>query len=372
MNKLGFGMMRMPLLDANDPKSVDVEQVKKMVDLCFENGISYFDCATMYHAYACEAVVKEALTSRYPRESFKLANKFHTAYADTPEGMEAHFNKQLAACGVDYFDNYLIHGINMERYQLYKKLGAFEWIAEKKKEGKIRKMGFSFHAGADLLEDIFKSYPQMDFVQLQLNYMDWDSAAIQAKRCHDLAVQYGKEIIVMEPIKGGILTKLPDDAFAPLKACRPDWSQAEWALKFVANEENVSTVLSGMSSLDQMKQNIAALEGFEKLTDEESAALVRASVILKASNAIACTACAYCTPGCPQNIPIPKYFALYNAISAKGGEGSRVTTTFFYKDLSSKFGKASDCIECGQCEEICPQKLPVIDNLKKLAKEYEK
>lgn len=371
MNKLGFGMMRLPLLDANDPATIDIEQVKKMVDLCFENGITYFDTAWMYHNFACQKAVKEVLTKRYPRESFRLATKFHSSYADDREGMEKYFNTQLQDCGVEYFDNYLLHGLNFERYEKQKRLEGFEWAAEKKAQGKVKKIGFSFHADADLLDKILTEHPEMEFVQLQLNYLDWDSIAIQAKRCYEVCVKHGKEVIVMEPVKGGVLANVPEDAEKLFKSVHPDWSCAEWALKYVAGLENVSIVLSGMSNLEQMQQNIKALEGFEKLDDKENQTIAKATEIIKAANEIPCTACSYCTPDCPQNIPIPKYFTLYNGVKSKGGERLMVSSKFFYIDLSSKFGKASSCLECGQCEGICPQGIPIIENLKKVAEKFE-
>ena len=369
--KLGFGMMRLPLLDADDQTSIDVEQVKKMVDLFMERGFTYFDTAWMYHDFKSENVVKEALVDRYPRESFTLADKLHSAFFDTVEQREDIFTKQLEKTGAGYFDYYLLHGLTKDRWEKHLSLNGVEWLLDKKAKGLVKHAGISFHDKADVLEEILASCPDIEFVQLQLNYLDWESPWIQSRACYEVCEKYGKPVIVMEPVKGGTLARIPSEAekvFADLDA---SISPSAWALRFAAALPGVMTVLSGSSSLKQLDQNTACMEGFTALSDEELAACAKAAEIINSNTAIPCTGCSYCTTGCPMQIAIPKYFDLYNEdmredLDQKGWTASVIS----YKKLGETGGKPEDCIECGQCEGVCPQKLPIIQNLKELAAHF--
>lgn len=369
LKKLGFGTMRMPLLDPKDQTNVDIEQVCQMTDAFLEQGFTYFDTAYMYHDYASERVVKKVLTERHPRESFQLATKLPTMMLKEKEDMERIFQEQLEKCGVEYFDYYLLHCLNEANYNICNKLGCFEFVMQKKKEGKIRKIGFSFHDSAEVLERILKEHPEMEFVQLQINYLDWESENVQSRKCHELAVKYGKDIIVMEPVKGGTLAKIPDEAEKLLKAYDPENSIASWAVRYAASLPNVFMVLSGMSDYAQMMDNTSYMKEFHPLTEEEMGLLDKVVEIINTSIAVPCTGCKYCVEGCPKNIPIPDYFKLYNEY-AKFGEGSR--TRGRYKKLAEEHGKAEDCIECENCERHCPQNLSIIDYMRNVAKAYDK
>lgn len=370
--KLGFGLMRMPQLDPNDGTSVDVEQVKKMVDLFLAKGFTYFDTAWMYHHFASENVTKEALVSRYPRESFTLATKLHNGFFNTLEGRDEVFNAQLDKTGAGYFDYYLLHGIEESSLPHYEKFDCFQWLLDKKEAGLIRHAGFSFHDSAELLDKILTDHPQMEFVQLQINYLDWESEWIQSRACYEVATEHGVPVIVMEPVKGGTLANIPAEAEALLKGMRPDLSVASWAIRFVASLPNVMCVLSGMSDLAQMEDNLSYMEDFQPLAEAERDACFKVADIINTQTAIACTACHYCTDGCPMNICIPEYFSLYNEDMRDDLEHKGWTINFTnYRKLAEEFGRASDCIGCGQCETMCPQHLPIIDTLEQVAAHFE-
>lgn len=370
--KLGFGMMRMPLNDPNNPADVDIEQVKKMVDLFMENGFTYFDTAWMYNGFNSENVVREALTSRYPRESFTLATKLHSAFFNSLEDRDKVFNEQLAKTGVEYFDYYLIHGIEESMLPKYEKYDCFNWLLDKKEKGLVKHAGFSFHDSPELLDKILTDHPEMEFVQLQINYLDWESEWIQSRGCYDVAVKHGKPVIVMEPVKGGTLANLPDEAVKLFKEHDPEMSIPSWAIRFAASLENVMVVLSGMSSYEQMKNNISYMKDFIPLNTQETDMCFEAAKIINSQTAIPCTACHYCTDGCPMNICISEYFSIYNEDMRENLEQKGWTINFTnYEILAGKHGKASDCIGCGQCEGVCPQHLGIIDFLKDVAKHYE-
>ena len=370
--KLGFGLMRLPRTDDNDPAKVDVEQVKQMVDLFMEKGFTYFDTAWMYNGFASEYVAKTALVDRYPRESFTLATKLHDGFFSSFEGRDEIFNAQLKKTGVTYFDYYLLHGIEASSLPHYEKYDCFDWLLQKKADGLVRHVGFSFHDSAELLDKILTEHPQMEFVQLQINYLDWESEWIQSRACYEVAERHGVPVIVMEPITGGTLAYISEEAEAVLKALDPARSIASWAIRFVASLPNVMCVLSGMSSVEQMEDNLSYMEDFQPLTEEERAACFRVADIINAQTTIACTACHYCTDGCPQHICIPEYFSLYNEDMRDDLEHKGWTINFTnFKKLSEEFGKPSDCIGCGQCEYMCPQHLPIIDTLEQVAAHYE-
>lgn len=369
--KLGFGLMRLPRLNPNDEGSIDLEQTKQMVDTFLQRGFTYFDTAWMYCAFKSENAVKDVLTSRHPRESYTLATKLHAAYIHSLDDRDAIFNTQREKTGVDYFDYYLLHDMGAEHYEIYKKYDCFAWIAEKKRQGLIKHMGFSFHDTAEVLDKILTEHPEMEFVQLQINYLDWDSEGVQSRKCYEVATKHGKPVIVMEPVKGGTLAKLPAAAEKLLRATNPEASIPSWAVRFAAGLPNVKMVLSGMSSTEQLLDNTGFMQDFVPLTQQEQAVIAQVVDTINASIAIPCTGCAYCTEGCPMHIAIPKYFSLYNADLQELKDKDFTSQGAYYDNLTLKFGKASDCIACGQCESVCPQHLPIIENLKRVAKQFE-
>ena len=365
--KLGFGLMRLPRLDANDEKSIDMEQLKEMVDTFIEKGFTYFDTAWMYCGFQSENAVKEALVSRHPRDSYTLATKLHAGFIKTKEDRDHIFSQQLEKTGAGYFDYYLIHDVRKEHYKIYEDLDCFSWLSQKKEQGLVKHMGFSFHDDAEFLDKVLTEHPEMEFVQLQINYLDWESSDVQSRKCYETAVRHNKQVIVMEPVKGGTLAKVPDSVSSMFLSHHPEMSVPSWAIRFAASLENVAVVLSGMSDMAQLLDNTGYMADFVPLDKEEAALVEKAAELLRNHNEIPCTACSYCTDGCPQNISIPKYFLLYNnmkrgekakGIEAAGGD---------YEQLSSIYGKPEDCIECHACEDVCPQHLEITGYLKKLA-----
>ncbi len=372
MKKLGFGLMRMPLTDPNNDAAVDIGHVKKMVDLFMEKGFTYFDTAIMYNGFASQRVAKAALVDRYPRDSFTLATKLHNGFFNSLEDRDKVFNDQLEQTGAGYFDYYLLHGIEAGSYPKYEQFDCFNWLLDKKAKGLVKHAGFSFHDTPQLLDEILTKHPEMEFVQLQINYLDWESEWIQSRAVYEVAVKHGKPVVVMEPVKGGTLARLPAEAEALLKAVNPEASMPSWAIRFAASLENVMVVLSGMSNVDQMADNLSYMEDFKPLTADEKALVERVAGIINGQIAVPCTGCSYCTEGCPMQIPIPKYFSLYNEDMRENLEEKGWTVNFTnYENLAGQFGKASDCVACGQCEGVCPQHLPIIDRLKDVAAHFE-
>lgn len=370
--KLGFGLMRLPLTNPDEASSIDVEQVKDMVDAFIENGFTYFDTAWMYCGFQSECATKEALVDRYPRDSYTLADKLHAEYIKTREDRDKIFNEQLRKTGVEYFDYYLLHDIGVDHYKIYQELDCFTWLKEKKEQGLVRHIGFSFHDSAKMLDQVLTEHPEVEFVQLQLNYLDWDSEGVQSRKCYETAVKHGKPVIVMEPVKGGTLAKVPERAERMFKEYHPDMSVPSWAIRFAASNEHVMMVLSGMSNMEQLQDNMSYMADFQPLNEEEQEIIRKAVEIINSGIEIPCTGCSYCTEGCPQNIAIPKYFSLYNADLQECEEKGWKPQGEYYDRLTKTFGKASDCVECGQCESVCPQHLPVIRHLKEVAARFEK
>ena len=370
--KLGFGLMRLPSLDENDPSKIDIEQVKQMVDTFIENGFTYFDTAWMYCGFNSENAAREALVKRHDRQTYTLATKLHSGFIQTKEDRDKIFNEQLKKTGVEYFDYYLLHDINTHSIETYEKLDCFTWIQEKKKQGLVKTIGFSFHDGPELLEKVLQEHPEFEFVQLQINYLDWDSVGVQSRQCYEVATKYHKPVIVMEPVKGGTLAKVPEKVENMYKEYHPDMSVPSWAIRFASSLDNVMMVLSGMSNMAQLEDNISYMKDMQPLHDDEYQLIRQAVDIINSTIAIPCTGCSYCTEGCPMHIAIPKYFSLYNADLQEVEEKGWTPQGEYYNNLTKTFGKASECIGCGQCENVCPQHLPIIEDLRKVAQHFEK
>ena len=368
--QFGYGCMRLPTLEKDDPASFDYKKINALFDAYLAQGFTYFDTAYTYHGYHAEEAVRHALVERYPRESFELATKMPLRDFKDAEDLEKIFNGQLTNCGVEYFDYYLLHNMGTNVYEKCRKHDAFGFVARKKAEGKIKHIGMSFHDMPELLDEILSEYGEgLDFVQLQINYADWEQPNVQSRRCLEIANKYGKPVFVMEPCKGGTLVNLPEEAEKLLRAHNPDASNASWAIRFAASQEGVVRVLSGMNSMAQVMDNCKTFRDFKALTAEESAVVQEVTKIIEANTAVACTGCAYCTRSCPQNIAIPQYFSLLN--SATRTTGSFSSQMVYYMNLSLTHGKASDCISCRQCEKACPQHLPITEHLKQVVESFE-
>ena len=372
MKKLGFGLMRMPTVDKTNAADVDIEQVKKMVDLFMEQGFTYFDTAIMYNGFASQSVAKTALVDRYPRDSFTLATKLHAGFFNSLEDRDKVFNDQLAQTGAGYFDYYLLHGIEADMLPKYETLDCFNWLLDKKAKGLVKHAGFSFHDSAELLDEILTRHPEMEFVQLQINYLHWESEWVQSRACYEVACKHGKPVIVMEPVKGGTLANVPEEARKIFEDADPAMSVPSWAIRFAASLDNVMVVLSGMSSVEQMEDNLSYMADFQPLTQEEKELCFQVADIINGQIAVPCTGCSYCTEGCPMKIAIPQYFSLYNEDMRENLAEKGWTINFSnYEMLTKKFGAAKACIECGQCEGVCPQHLPIMELLKDVSKHYE-
>ena len=366
--KLGFGLMRLPLLDAADSTKIDHETLNGMVDAFLKDGFTYFDTAAPYHGTHSEVAFRECVAKRYPHDAYTITNKLSLFMVSEADKLEGFFADQLERCGVDYFDIYLLHAMSRERMELAERIGAFDFMAEKKAQGKVRHIGFSFHDSAEVLDELLTKHPEMEYVQLQLNYIDWEDKDVQSRACYEVCVKHGKPVIVMEPVKGGLLASVAPEAEALLRAAQPQLSTASWAIRFAASLENVVMVLSGMSTPEQAADNISYMRDFRPLTPQESETLDKAAQVIKSKESIACTACRYCVDGCPQNIAIPNYFKMMNELS-KFGDAHLGRAKGNYNHAVTEMGKgrASACIQCGQCEGQCPQHLPIIELLQKVA-----
>lgn len=362
--KFGFGCMRLPMKG----DKVDTEEFSKMVDTFIENGFNYFDTAHGYLGGLSETAIKECLTSRYPRDQYILTDKLTNFFFKKEEDIRPFFESQLEACGVDYFDYYLMHAQSADNFAFFKKCHAYETALELKKEGKIRHFGISFHDRANVLEQILKEYPQIEAVQIQFNYLDYEDPAVESRKCYEVCCKYGKPVIVMEPVKGGNLVKLPDEARAVFDKLHGG-SPAGYAIRFAAGFDGIRMVLSGMSSLEQMEDNISYMKDFQPLSKEEQEAVQKVTEIFQSQNMIQCTACRYCTAGCPKHISIPDLFACMNVKKIFNDWN----TDYYYNNVHTvNNGKASDCIKCGKCEKACPQHLPIRKLLEDVAEEFEK
>ena len=364
--QLGFGCMRLPLLDPKDPTSFDHDQICQLFDAFLAGGGTYFDTAYTYHGYQGELEVRRALVERHPRHTFQLISKLPLRDFTDRADMERIFQEQMERCGVDFFDGYLLHNMGTNVYRRCCEHGGFDFVRQKKAEGRIGSIGMSFHDKPELLEEILERYGEgIDFLQLQINYSDWEEPSVQSRRCLELARRYEKPVVVMEPCKGGALINLPEDAAELLRREGNGSSLAAWALRFAASQEGVGVVLSGMNALEQIADNLSVFSPFRPLNQEEEALILKAGELVNANTAAACTGCGYCTHGCPKHIPIPQFLSLYNA--ALRNPATMSNQSVYYNNLSLATAKAGDCIGCGQCEAACPQHLPVIGYLKELS-----
>ena len=360
----GFGCMRLPMKNGE----VDLEETSRMVDAFLDAGFNYFDTAHGYIQGRSETALKACLTSRYPRDKYILTDKLTAPYFKKEEDIRPFFQSQLEACGVDYFDFYLMHAQGADIFKHFKACRAYETAFALKAEGKIRHVGISFHDKPEVLEQILTEYPDIEVVQIQFNYVDYDDPAVQSRKCYEVCRKHNKPVLVMEPVKGGNLVNLPEEAKAVLDELHGG-SPASYAIRFAAGFPGIMMVLSGMSNLQQMQDNIAFMKGFQPLNETELAAVNKVQAIFRSMNLIPCTACRYCTDGCPKHISIPDLFAIMNTKQIYHDWNA----DYYYSNVHTAPGRrASDCIKCGKCEKSCPQHLPIRELLTEVAAEFEK
>lgn len=362
--KLGFGLMRLPRRGV----STDIGQVKDMVDLFLDAGFTYFDTAYIYPG--SETAIAKALVERHPRDSYTLATKLNAYLMATGErSAKKQFYKSLERTGVGYFDYYLLHGLMGGTHARYDHYHLWDFVQERKAEGLIRHAGFSFHGGPELLDRLLTEHPEVEFVQLQINYADWEKPLVAARANYEVARTHDTPVVIMEPVKGGSLARPPKEARELFDACRPTLSYASWAIRFAASLPGVITVLSGMSDLAQMRDNLSYMKDFKPLDDEEQEVIRQVQRIIGYSSTIECTTCHYCASGCPKDIPIPEIFM---AMNRQLGNGQTEQAIADYERATTGHGKASDCIGCRHCEQACPQHLPVTSLLAQCAEALER
>ena len=367
MNKLGFGFLRLPLKEGGGTNDYDWASISEMVDAYLALGGTVIDTCYTYLDGCSEEAVRRCVTARHPRDRFTLVEKLPGYYCKSYADCQRYFEEELTRCGTDRFDVFMLHWLNPENYARAEQTDQFRFLREKKAEGTARRIGFSYHGSPELLDTILTRHPEVDTVLLQLNYLDWEAPGIESGRCYETALRHGKSIFAMEPVKGGTLAVLPEEARQLLCAAHPDWSPAAWALRFVQSLPGVETCLSGMNSLAQVKEN---LQPFEPLTEAEHALLFRASAVVRGATKVPCTGCAYCVPHCPQHIPVPEWFRLFNEVSRYPEEGWKILPV--YAEKSAAGGKASACIGCGACARHCPQGINIPAVMKEAASVLER
>ena len=367
-SKFGFGCMRLPLTDENDPTSIDQEPFNEMVDVYMEKGFSYFDTSYAYHHGASETAIRKAVVDRYPRESYQICDKMPTWALTDEKDNEKFINEMLERLDIDYFDVFFIHNINTPWFKLAEAHNAFEYAKKMKEEGTARKIGFSFHDHASLLEEVLDKYGDfLDVVQLELNYLDWEDPAIEAHKCYDLCVEHGLDVYVMEPLKGGVIVNPNDEIRNDFRQFNPDKSIASFALRFCASLEHVKMVLSGMRKMEDLLDNCDTFENFELLTAEENEFLEKMADKLNSSVAVPCSECGYCVDACPEMIPIPEYFSIYYL--SKTRPESNIYRLYFDK-LADEKVSAKDCTFCGTCLDYCTQQIDIPEELENVCEHF--
>ena len=371
MTNLGFGMMRLPLLDEDDFKSIDYEQVNLMVDTYMDAGFNHFDTAYIYHDGIGEDAFKKCVVERYPRDSFKIATKLPLFVITEESQLEPLFGEQLRNCGVEYFDYYLLHNVSGFTETAWKNVDLYSFVQKKKEEGLIKHIGLSTHGNAEFLEEILFEHPELEFVLLQINYLDWEDEGIESRKCLEVARKYEKQVMIMEPYKGGFLADVPDEAEKLMKEHNPDRSIVSWAMRFVANLD-ACVVLTGASTLEQLENNIEEYKNADPLNDEELRILEDVSQIINSNITVNCTKCRYCVDSCSEDIDIAKLFDLYNKHNLLDtDEWTPHGNAYLNYSKLDSVGIASDCIECEACIEECPQQINIPEVLKDVAKTFE-
>ncbi|WP_407408902.1 aldo/keto reductase [Methanobrevibacter sp.] len=368
-SKFGFGCMRLPLTDADDPTKIDQELFNEMVDIYMEKGFNYFDTSYAYHNGVSEVAIRKAVVERYPRESFQICDKMPTWALTSEEDNEKFVTEMLERLGIDYFDVFFVHNINVPWLKLAEKHNTFEYVKKMKENGIAKKIGFSFHDNAKLLKEVLDKYgDMMDVVQLELNYLDWEDPAIEARKCYEICVEHGLDVYVMEPLKGGVIVNTNDEIKSEFKKFNPDKSIASFALRFCASLEHVKIVLSGMNKMEDLIDNCDTFENFEVLSDEENQFLERMALKLKETVAVPCSECGYCVKACPEMIPIPEYFNLYNLSKIQPEYNNY---RLYYDKLSEEKVPAEDCTYCGTCLDHCTQQIDIPEELEKVCEHFE-